>query len=277
MKFGIKGEDVKKLFENLLNIEHMLQGEEKKIEINAIKILEDALKSTANKEIQEELNSLLRLLQEQKSAWEEMLILDAELKQKKYAIKPAFVPRIRQLLEKQLQLLKTHEASASKMLGKVSEFEAKIKELLKQVYGRAVSKERAAEMKKDLLLSSTDRLVPCFILTSRMSDLIEKCMQRVAHIAQPRHLLYLSTKFTGRNPRLFKEIIETKRKELINIFTAVGAVRIEKIILFKIDESQDLSILASCPPAQPQKIPGFIEQKLPGITRIKIINPVYSL
>lgn len=244
LKFSVKGEEVKQLLENLLDIEHLLQEEERAIEIKSISFLEEALKAIADEDVQAELNSLLQMLQEQKAIWEEMLALDAELKQKKYAIKPALVPRIRQLIEKQMQLLKTHEAITSKILGKVSEAEAKIKELLKQVYGRAVSKERAAEMKKELLLSSTDPLVPCFILTSRMSDLIEN--------------------------------IETKRKELINVFMAVGAVRVEKIILFKIDESQDLSVLASCPPVQPQRIPGFIEQKLPGGTRIKIVT-IYSL
>jgi len=66
------------------------------------------------------------------------------------------------------------------------------------------------------------------------------------------------------------------KKELRDIFSTVGAVRIEKIVLFKLDESQDLSILAGSPPPQPQKTAGLIEQKLPGRARIKIIA-VYSL
>lgn len=244
LKFGVKGEEVKQLFENLLEIEHLLQEEERTVEIKAISILQEALKAIADEDVREELNSLLQMLQEQKAIWEELLTLDAELKQKKYAIKPALVPRIRQLIEKQMQLLTAHEAIINKIIGQISETEAKIKEMLKPVYGRAVSKERAGKMKDELVLSGTDQLVPCFIMTTKMSDLIDN--------------------------------FEATRKELISIFRAIGAVQVEKIVLFRIDESQDLNILADCPPPQPQKISGIIEQKLPGRTRIKI-GPVYSL
>ena len=244
LTFGVKGDDVKKLVENVLNIEHLLQSG-RTIEIKSIAVLENILKTSIDKNIRQELNSLLALLQEQKAIWEEMLALDAELKQKKYAIKPMLVLKIRRLLEKQMQCLATNEPIINKITGNISESETKIKEIITRTYGRTVSKERADKMRDTLLLSETNQLVPCFILTSKLLNLIGS--------------------------------IETKRKELINIFKSVGTEQIERIILFEIDKSQDLSVLLECPAPKPQKVDGLIEQKFPGRTRIKIIRPVYSV
>lgn len=244
LTFGVKGEDVKKLFANVLDIEHLLQSG-KTIEIKSIAFLENVSKVIIDEATRQELNGLLSLLQEQEAIWEEMLALDAELKQKNYAIKPPLVLKIRQLIEKQMQCLAAHESIINKITGKISESETKIKGILAKTYGRAVSKERADKMKDALLLSETNQLVPCFILTAKMLNLIDD--------------------------------MEMKRKELINIFNSIGTEQIERIVLFEIDESQDLSVLAECPAPKPQKIEGLIEQKFPGRTRIKIISPVYSL
>lgn len=245
LKLAVKEKDVKQVLENLLKIAEANQKEEGMLELESIRILEEKLEQAIDEEVREEISTMLQLLQEQKQAWEEMHALNQELKEKGYKIKPGIVSKIRGVIEKQMSLLKTHETVINKLLGKVTETEEKIKDMLGKIYGRAVSKERAAKMEENLILSETEQLVPCFILTTKISDLL------------------------GADA--------IKRKELRDVFRTVGAVRIEKIVLFKLDESQDLSILASCPQPQPQKIAGLIEQKLPGNARIKIIKPIYSL
>ncbi|MBD3304004.1 hypothetical protein GF343_02580 [Candidatus Woesearchaeota archaeon] len=244
LKFAVKEKDVKQILENLLETGRTKQKEEGRLELESIRILEEKLEQALDEEVQEEISIMLQLLQEQKQSWEEMHALNQELKEKGYKIKPGTVSKIREVIEKQTSLLKTHETVINKLLGKVTGAEGKIKEMLSKVYGRAVSKERVDKIEKSLILSETEQLVPCFILTTKISDLLET------------------------------DVI--KRKKLRDVFSTVGAVRIEKIVLFKLDESQDLSILAGCPPPQPQKTAGLIEQKLPGRIRVKIIA-VYSL
>ena len=245
LKFAVKEEDVRQVLENLLEICSAGQKEEEILELKSIHFLERKLGGAVDEEVRREISMVLGLLQEQKQAWEEMHALSMELREKRYRIKQGQVPRIRAVIEKQMSLLKAHETVISRLLGKLSESLEKISEMLSRVYGRAVSRERAAKMEKSLFLSDTESLVPCFILTSRISGLLENSA--------------------------------IKRKELRDVFKAVGAVQVEKIVIFKLDESQDLSMLAGCPPPQPQKIAGLIEQKLPGSARIKIIKPVYLL
>jgi hypothetical protein len=242
LKFAVKEKDVKQILENLLEIGKTRQTEEGRLELESIRILEEKLEQAIDEEVHEEISIMLQLLQEQKQNWEEIHALNQELKEKGYKIKPGIVSKIREVIEKQTRLLKTHETVINKLLGKVTVSEKKIKKLLENVYARAVSSERADQMRQTLLLSDTPELKPCLILTTKVTELIDK----------------------------------NKRKELADAFSKIGAVKVDKIIQFRIDEKQDLKILLETPPPQPQKEAGFIEQKLPGQLRIRIID-VYTL
>ncbi len=247
LNFAVKEADARALFSNLLNMEHLLvelEEEKKGLEIKSIEILESKLRALEDEETKKEIQAILQLLKEEKETLDQAITLENTLQAKRYLINPALASKIKALVEKQLGVLKANEQAVNKILGKISSAEARIKDLLKQTYGRVVSKERAEFMQSKHILSDKPELVPCFILTARISDLLEN--------------------------------IETGRKELISIFRSVGAIYTQKLVLFKIDEKQDLSILSNCPPAQPQKIAGLIEQKLPGGALIKIID-TYSL